>query len=560
MSRYRLFLCSACITVTAIVTSASPLRAQRYQDRFVWVFGWNLQKDSDVTKIDQVLETSAKHGINGAVLSAGIDSMSRQQPAYFRRLDHVIETCRRLNIELIPAGFSVGYGSAALGVNRNLAEGLPVLDAPFVVKGDAAQLLSDELTHLRNGGFEQADGQKVTGLDLQDQPGTVSFVDTQIKHGGSASLRMENFTANPYGHGRVMQKVMVRPRRCYRVSLWVKTEGLRPADSFEMLALANGRELAPRRYSVPATTDWRKLTMLVNSLDYESINLYAGVWGAKEGKFWLDDWAIEEVGPLNVLHRPGTPVNVRSDDGAQNYTEGKDYAPLDDDRFNFYNVDREATSLRILPEGRIKNGQKLRISWYHPMIVNAGQITVCIAEPQLYEIFDREARILAKHVHARRFLLNMDEIRMGGTCQACGGKDMGALLGECVSKEVAILGKYMPGVQVYIWSDMLDPNHNAHGNYYLVNGSFTGSWSHVPKDLTIAVWGGPARPRSLRFFADHGFESLVACYYDADNLDDVKKWAQLAAQTPHVRGFMYTTWQRKYQLLGDFADLLNAGK
>ena len=30
---------------------------------------------------------------------------------------------------------------------------------------------------------------------------------------------------------------------------------------------------------------------------------------------------------------------------------------------------------------------------------------------------------------------------------------------------------------VYVWSDMLDPKHNAHGNYYLVEGHYTGSWN-----------------------------------------------------------------------------------
>jgi hypothetical protein len=48
----------------------------------------------------------------------------------------------------------------------------------------------------------------------------------------------------------------------------------------------------------------------------------------------------------------------------------------------------------------------------------------------------------------------------------------------------------------------------------------------------------------------------VACYYDADNLDEVKGWLQLARRLSRVRGFMYTTWERKYQLLPDFGNLI----
>jgi hypothetical protein len=152
----------------------------------------------------------------------------------------------------------------------------------------------------------------------------------------------------------------------------------------------------------------------------------------------------------------------------------------------------------------------------------------------------------------------MDEIRMGGTCQACQGRNMGQLLGECITKQASILRRYSPGAEVYVWSDMLDPNHNAHGNYYLVKGDYTGSWTNIPSNLIMSVWGGAPREKSLRFFADHGFRTLVSCYYDADDLKDVAGWLALAEHTPQVRGFMYTPWQKKYSLLPDFGKLISA--
>jgi hypothetical protein len=151
----------------------------------------------------------------------------------------------------------------------------------------------------------------------------------------------------------------------------------------------------------------------------------------------------------------------------------------------------------------------------------------------------------------------MDEIRMGGTCKACAGKDMGELLGQCITRQVEIVRKYAPGAGIYIWSDMLDPNHNGHGNYYLVKGSFTNSWKHVPRDLQMAVWGGEPNRQSLKFFQDEGFRMLVACYYDADNLNDVRAWVAAAKHVPRVQGFMYTPWQKKYELLPSFGDLIS---
>ena len=133
---------------------------------------------------------------------------------------------------------------------------------------------------------------------------------------------------------------------------------------------------------------------------------------------------------------------------------------------------------------------------------------------------------------------------------------MAQILGDCFTRQAALIRAVNPAAEIFTWSDMLDPNHNAHGNYYLVNGDFSGSWNHVPKDLVMAVWGGKPREKSLRFFADQGFRSMVACYYDADDLNEVKGWMQLAREVQNVRGFMYTPWQKKYALLPGFGDLL----
>ena len=67
--------------------------------------------------------------------------------------------------------------------------------------------------------------------------GEISYVDSEVRHSGKASLRLEHFTANPHGHGRVMQTIKVQPHRCYRVTVWVKTDGLEPPNAFQMVAL-----------------------------------------------------------------------------------------------------------------------------------------------------------------------------------------------------------------------------------------------------------------------------------------------------------------------------------
>lgn len=545
------------LLLVSLILALGQARADEpLHDRFVWIFGWNLETKSDVEEISRVVATAGTHGLNGAVVSFGLDTLCQKSADYFDRLTQVKTACERNGLELIPSVFSVGYGEGVLAHDRNLAEGLPVTNAPLLVQGGKARPVAQQLSLLSNGDFEDSRDNRFARFDLLDQPGEISFVDTRVHHGGKASIRLENFTANPHGHGRVMQEIRVQPHRCYRVSLWVKTEGLQPPRSFKVMVRGKDRDLAPRTFQTPATSDWREFAFLFNSLNEDHVSLHAGVWGGKSGKLWIDDWRVEEIGPLNVLRRPGTPVTVRDSHGTTTYAEGRDYAPLVDSSFNFERVDREAASLTIVPGSRIKEGERLLVSWYHPMLIHESQRTVCMAEPALYEVFDHEAKLLAERLNPKRVLMPMDEIRMGGTCEACRGRDMGQLLGECITRQVQILRRYMPGVEVLIWSDMLDPHHNAHGNYYLVSGNFNGSWRHVPKDLVMAVWGDKPQEKNLRFFSEQGFRTLGACYYDADDLTDVKGWIELARRTRGTQGLMYTPWLRKYALLGEFGDLL----
>lgn len=544
-------------TLFLLLTGGGARAEPAYADRWVWVFGWGLGQESDVTNICGVLETAARHGLNGAALSCGLDSLAGKPAAYFDRLARVKKKADELGLEIIPAAYGVGYGGAFLHHNKHLAEGLPVEGTLYVAKGGTAQFAADRPPELKNGDFETFKGNRFPGFSFHDQPGEISFADTEVFHGGRASIRLENFQANEHGHGRVMQEVKVRPHSAYRFSLWVRTQDLSPAGSFQVSVLAGPRNLAPRQFHLEPTQDWRKLVMIFNSFTNETIRVYAGMWGGRAGKLWLDDWAIEEAGPINILHRPGTPVKITSDDGKRTFEEGRDYAKFEDGQFHLYrNFDRPAAGLKLPPGSRIRDGDRLRIHWYQPMLIHDSQVTVCMAEPEVYAILDAESKLLGEKLHPKRVLLNFDEVRMGGTCGACRGRDMAQLLGECTTRAAETLKRNIPGVKTLVWSDMFDPHHNAHGNYYLVEGSFDGSWRHLPKDLQMAVWGGAAKDVSLRFFEEQGFRVLVACYYDADSLDTVKGWLDAAKVHRNITGFMYTPWQKKYGLLGGFGDLL----
>jgi len=163
--------------------ATQDLRAA-YSDRFVWIFGWGLDKDSDVGEITKVLDAAGEHGLNGAVFSLNLDSLSKQNADYFRRLEAIQRVCESNKLDFIPSVFSIGYGGGILSHNPNLAEGLPVMDAPFMVAGGEGQFVADPYVRLVNGGFEDVVGNNFNGFGFLDQPGEVSFADTEVKHGG----------------------------------------------------------------------------------------------------------------------------------------------------------------------------------------------------------------------------------------------------------------------------------------------------------------------------------------------------------------------------------------
>lgn len=547
-----------CLILTLLLSFLNSLcQGKDYAYRWVYV-SRSLRRDSDVVDIKSIVKTASEHGLNGMILAAGLDRLDRQPQDYFSRLEQVKRICKESNIEIIPIIFSVGYGGSILSQDRNLAAGIPVKDALFVVENSQANLLPDPAVEIVNAGFEEYDGNRFTGYRFHDRPGEVSFRDKSIFKSGKASLRFENFGKYEHGHARVMQELKVHPRRCYRLSCQVKTEQLEPYGSFRISVLSTeGRNLAPWDPAVPSTTDWRKVVMGFNSLDCDRVRVYVGVWGGKSGRFWVDDLQVEEVGLLNVLRRPGTPVTLRSEKTGVIYEEGKDFAEITDPRLNF-RFDHDPPAIKILSTGRIKNGEHLRVSYYHGIAINRGQVSACMSEPEVYEIWKNQARLIHEHLAPAKYLLSMDEIRAGGGCRACKKRKMtmAQILGDCVTKQVAIIREVNPKAEILIWSDMLDPNHNAHDNYYLVEGDFTNSWNYVPKDLVIVCWYYNKRVESLKFFSSLGFKTLAGAYYDGDTLENPRGWLEVLEYTPNACGIMYTTWQNKYELLGPFGDLV----
>lgn len=141
--------------------------------------------------------------------------------------------------------------------------------------------------------------------------------------------------------------------------------------------------------------------------------------------------------------------------------------------------------------------------------------------------------------------------------------------GRYLNVDSNLVRRYAPAAKLYTWSDMFTPHHNArpfkvgkkvNGYYYLVNGNWDGSWEGLPKDVIILNWYSPTR-ENIRFFADRGHPQVLCGFYDQRTTDKMKqnihKWMTVSKGAPGIRGFMFTTWGRRYQYMKEYFRLLD---
>ncbi|MGB6690568.1 MAG: hypothetical protein WBE76_22250 [Terracidiphilus sp.] len=536
----------------------APNQKKIYPDRWVYV-SRSFNSDQHVEDVREIARTASEHGLTAIVLS-GMDRISRGSPEYLERLRKVKIIADQYRLEIIPSGFNTGYGGAILEHNKNLAEGMLVKDALFVAQDGEARFVADLPTRLQNGGFEQFEGDRFTAFEKQDEPGRKTFVDTDVSHSGKASVRIENFGDTKAGIARVAQEARVTPYRCYRVSAWVKTEDAAPDSLFSIKSFTpDGRDLSPFEPPAPApTSGWRHVTTAFNSWYADRVELNFGVFEGVKGKVWVDDVEIEEVGLMNLVRRKGTPLTVREEATGTVYEEGRDFAPVSDPNLDFQWT-HEMPSIHLTSASRIRNGARLRVSYYHGTTIYNDQVSACPSEAQTHEIWKEQFPLIEKYLAPKRYFLSVDEVRLFNRCEACRSRHMeaSAILGEMTQWLYNEVRAVNPKAEVFVWSDMFDPNHNSVRQYYFVDGSLENTWKYLPKDMGIVAWYFEKRRESLDFFSSRGFRTVAGAYYDGDDLGNPEGWLEAMDTTPNAAGIMYTTWSSKYALLAPFGDLVS---
>jgi len=522
-----LFLFAAGLSASNLA-SAAPLQRWIYCSKNLWV-------DTNVDELDILFRRAAKAGYTHVLLAdSKFSKLGDMDARYFRNIERIRKLAAELKLEIVPALFSIGYSNDLLWHDPNLIEALPVRDALFVVKKGEARCQPVDPVVFRGGDF--ADFTQWSWKDPE-----------VIADRGTALIR------DPKGNNaRIVQKLKLHPFQQYHLSLRIKTQDFRGTP--EVKVLAGSRGLSYHSLGVKPTQDWTTHHVVFNSLEHEEVELYIGCWDGRTGSVWLDDARLEEVGLVNLVRRPGAPLIVQKENGPI-LTEGRDFTQVSDPNMGVkpwkgaYDVYHQPPVIKIA----LPDGTRLRASYYHAMTVHDGQAMICPSEPKTVELLRDQARRMHAAWKAKGYMMSHDEVRILNWCMACQRRnlDAGAILADNVKSCIRILRETNPQGKVYVWSDMFDPHHNAHQDYYLVRGNLAGSWEGLDKDVIIVPWYFDKREASLKWFAGRGHKQVIAGYYDR-NPAQIREWLAAAKFTPGVMGVMYTTWQNKYADLEAF--------
>jgi hypothetical protein len=522
------------VRIVAFLLACLPLA--QATERWVYIPA-NYLVPAQVERVTGLLKRARAAGYTHALLTdskfSRLDSLPEK---YFDHVKAVKATAQSLGIELVPGLFGVGYSNDLLSNDPNLAEGLPVKDALFVVKDDIAALVPEPEVALKK---------------------KWSLKDESIEQVG------DSYHSKPSKkNARISQAIALHPWRQYHISVSLKTAGFQRGKP-EIKVIADGKQL--QWTDVPFKADQKSQTvhLTFNSLEHTAANIYFGVWGGHEGELWWDKPQLEECALVNVLRRPGAPFVVKTEEGRV-LKEGEDYQPF------------RCPSLGTVPYGgeylawhepvalhtkAMPDGTRLRISYYHPHVIYEGQVCACVSEPAFQNLLQKQAQGVHKLWSAHSYMMQHDEWRVMNYCQACQSRKMtpGQIAAGNVSQCQQWLRDAAPASRTFVWSDMFDPHHNAIDNtYYLVNGPLNGSWTGLEKNTIIVNWNqGEKAAESLQFFSKRGHSQLIAGYYDQP-LDHTRNWLRKVKPTHQVIGVMYTTWQNNYEHLEAYAEMLKA--
>ena len=474
------------------------------------------------------------------------------------------ETLRgRFGLEPIPLVQSFGWGHYVLAVDPGCVESvyvperkmvfarsddLPVGSRSLLPDGAAEYLVSSRQwgtprKPFANPSFEQREGNKPGGwqVDPGDDENRV-FVDEGTSTDGAASLAMVRGTPSVI---RAWQDQELPSDDCLRIAVDMKAEGITGYGAYmEAYKISEDGGLlgAPvaRTGVLRGDCDWRRMSLSLDTREHRRYRIYVRIQDGA-GKAWFDNLKVS-VGNLLLrnLVRVDDTLQLRSPDG-QTYVRGDDYSIIPGETKYPFTDEARPWWVKRLPGGSIPEGGQVLVSYEHAPV---GAITYCPSNPRTHEIMQQTLSTVVRELKPAYVHIGHDEPRWMNRCKRCLDRQMSnaSLFAEELCRMRRFVKQADPSVDVIMWADALNPYHNAPSQ------NLEPANDLIPKDIIQCPWyyaaqGDVIEGRAMAFFADKGFRTLGAPWYNLENNWD---WSQECAysrrMTGKCMGVIYTSW------------------
>ncbi len=552
-----------CCLILADKPSLNPVRAEASEpELWVWLQS-HLNNDANLDKTKKTIDQLSALGYNGVAfwdvswVMLGSPNWGDPNGDYPKAAMNYAAS-KGMKVAALAAPF--GYSNEILMEHPDWAEPQRIVGSRYRVSSDKTRLeIVNSFAGLPNGGFE--DGQ-TAWFDKHDRG---VGIDSNLAHSGKAA----GVVRDAPGDGRFGQKIRLTPWRQYHIRLFARTENYKGAAP--LMTVLDARVAEKVRYSgnldLKPTQEWTEFNAVFNSQDSTDAYLFFGEWGGAPGALWFDDVSIEESAPVRLIRREGAPFRIYDPESGATFEEGKDYLPVKDPHplGEPFLSDNAPIEIRLTDSTAMKPGRDVAIDYYAIQPISPpGEFGMCLTLPGVQKWIAGNARkIVAVSPPQGGVFLQYDEVRQANSCALCKSKKMtaGELLAWHVGETAKLYRSLRPDIPLYFWSDMFDPFHNAHNDYYLAEGDFANSWKGLPADGIVMNWN-PERPKeSLRWFSGRdpkqpvAFRQIISAYVDGqDGADAARKRLSDAHGVPGIIGIMYTTWSGDYSKLKAFAD------
>lgn len=443
---------------------------------------------------------------------------------------------------------------------KSWQEGLPIVGMPMTIPSLNFAAASYGIT-VANGGFESFTGNVPNNWTMYPASSYALIArDAVQKHSGASSLCWPNMTAD-YGSDRTVHHRMHFGRnRMMRLRFWYRTSNF--SGKIRLLVLGDdpvNNHFVNGRNSVPSTTGWTEFVGDFSTCNVDTASLWIGPEEYSSGTLWIDDISIENVGPLNMLRRPDTPVRVYKQPGQILMTENVDYFISETSPNSYTNYIASPRFTRI-SGGALSAGSQVTVDWSTALLFQGGRETVCWSMLEPLAHYQRQIRALDSTLAPDGIKIHINEVTLAGYDQNCLSRGMtpGQLVGSHVNQLYQIVQGRRPGMPVRSYGDPFDVWVKDNRCHPVTTSPWTiGALQQTSPLLEMMVMTDYSMnmDSSFRYFNNNGHSAVLA--YVGDNpFRKAVDGAAAARRAANCTGFSIYSWSLgSYQSMLDLSSL-----